>query len=163
MRAMQPAPGAVAGALGTLALSAWEPVRDALLGRPPVYAVKALATLGARRAWGVRLSPRSALRWGLLARWLYGPAMGALYAALRPRLPVSTRLGGFTLGSAMGLLERVAFPLLRVTPPWRTWSRGEKVLLDLQVLLFGVITEAVLSRRGAPQGPGPRKMGLSGL
>src|SRR6218665_3116535 len=137
MRAMQPAPGAVAGALGTLALSAWEPVRDALLGRPPVYAVKALATLGARRAWGVRLSPRSALRWGLLARWLNGPALRALYAAPRP--------------------------LLRVTPPWRTWSRGEKVLLDLQVLLFGVITEAVLSRRGAPQGPGPRKMGLSGL
>ncbi|ATB29647.1 hypothetical protein [Melittangium boletus] len=163
MSAMQPAPGALAGALGTLAVSAWEPARDALLGHPPVYAVRSLATLGARRAWGVRLSPRSALRWGLLARWLYGPAMGTLYAALRPRLPASVRLGGLTLGAAVALLEHVAFPLLRVTPPWRTWSLGEKALLDLQVMLFGVVTEAVLSRRTPPHDAKPRRVGVAGI
>jgi hypothetical protein len=152
--------GAIAGALGTLALSALEPFRDALLGRPPVYAVRPLLTRAARRAWGIRLAPPAAQRWGLATRWVYGPTIGALYAALRPRLPASVRLGGLALGAAVGLFEAVSFPLLRVTPPRRQWSRGETLALGLQVLLFGVVTEAVLSRRRhAPRGPGPRPMG----
>jgi len=159
VRAIPRAPGAVAGALGTLALSAFEPVRDVLLGRPPVYAVRALATRGARRTWGVRLSSRSAQGWGLLARWLYGPMLGAVYAAWRSRLPAPARLGGLTLGVAVGLLERGALPWLGVTPPWRSWPPREKTLLGVQVLLFGIVTEAVLSRRATRSRSGPRRMG----
>jgi hypothetical protein len=141
--------GVVAGAVGTLALSALEPFRNALLGHTPPYAVRPLLTRGVRRWGGPRLSARQALLSGLALRWVYGPSLGALYATLRSRWPASARLGGLTLGAGVGLFERIAFPLLRVTPPPRTWSRGEKVLLGLQVLLFGVVTEAVLSRGSA--------------
>lgn len=138
--------GLLAGAVGTLALSALEPLRNAWLGHEPPYAVRPLLTRGVRRLGGPRLPARTAQRWGLALRWVYGPSLGLLYAAVRPGLPASARLGGFTLGAGVGLFERIAFPLLRVTPAPRTWSRGEKILLGLQVLLFGVVTEAVLRR-----------------
>lgn len=138
--------GAAAGALGTLALSAWEPLRDGWLGHAPPYSVRNIATLGARRAWGLRLPARRAQRLGLLARWLYGPSLGVLYAALRASLPPRLRGGGLLLGVGVGVLEQLTFPLLRITRPPRTWSRAEHALLALQVLLYGVVTEAVLAR-----------------
>jgi hypothetical protein len=147
--------GLAAGALGTLALSAWEPLRDGWLGHPPPYAVRTLVTRGARRAWGIRLKARRAQRLGLLARWLYGPSLGVLYASLRPSLPPRARGGGVLLGVGVGLLEQLTFPLLRVTRPPRTWTRAEHALLALQVLLYGVVTEAVLAR--APDAGGLRR------
>ena len=134
-----------AGALGTLALTAWEPLRDAVLGHPPVYAVDRLARRGARRWWGWKLSPRIAQRWGLGMRWVYGPTLGALYAWSRPFLPPAALRGGVLLGLAVGAFEWLSFAPLRVTAPPRTWSRAEHGLLVFQVLLFGLVTEAVLS------------------
>lgn len=135
-----------AGALGTLALTAWEPVRGALLGHEPVYSVGQLAKRGARQWWGVRLSDKAANRWGLLARWMYGPSLGALYAWARPVLPRRLRWSGVLLGCAVGAFEALSFAPLRVTASPRTWSRGEHALLAFQVLLFGFVTEAVLAR-----------------
>ncbi|QRK11487.1 hypothetical protein JQX13_16270 [Archangium violaceum] len=86
-------------------------------------------------------------------RWVYGPTLGALYAWLRPALPSTVRLRGLSLGGAVWLLERLTFPVLRVTRPPRTWSPTERRLLVLQTLVFGFFTEAVLSR-GQADSPG---------
>lgn len=141
--------GLGAGVVGTLALSGVELVRDRLLGHPAPYAVDPIARRGARKWLGVRLSPRAAHRWGLLMRWIYGPTLGALYALVRPRLPSRVRLGGLALGGAVGGLEQLAFPLLGVTTPPRTWSRAEHGLLAVQVIVFGAVTEACLTRSTA--------------
>jgi len=139
--------GLGAGVLGTLALTGLEPLRDALLGHPPPYAVKHLASRAARRWLGVRLGPREAQRWGLALRWVYGPTLGVLYAWLRPSLSGNTWLRRLTLTHGVWSFERLAFPLLRVTSPPRTWSPPERLLLPLQVAVFSLVTEAVLSRR----------------
>lgn len=138
--------GLGSGVVGTLALSAWEPLRDAVLGHSPPYSTREIARRGARRWLGVRLGAREAQRWGLVMRWLYGPALGAVYAWLRPVIPPALRLRGLTLAGGLWLFERLSFPLLGVTRSPRTWSAKEHRLLALQGLLFGLVTEAVLSQ-----------------
>ncbi|HYO69547.1 MAG TPA: hypothetical protein VEU33_26065 [Archangium sp.] len=134
--------GLGAGVLGTLALTASEPLRDSLLGRPPPYSVRHIARRAARAWLGVRLPPRAAQRWGLVMRWLYGPALGVLSL----RLPGPAPLHGLLLGGGVWLFERLSFPLLRVTPHPRTWSPAERRGLALQCLLFGLVTASVLAR-----------------
>ena len=138
--------GLGAGAVGTLALSAMEVLRDRILGHPAPYSVDNIARRGAWQWFGLRLSRRAAHRWGLGMRWMYGPALGALYAWARPGIAPVVRRGGLALGGAVGGLEQLTFPLLRVTSPPRTWSRAEHGLLALQVLVFGAVTEAMLTR-----------------
>ncbi|HEX8821069.1 MAG TPA: hypothetical protein VF794_14165 [Archangium sp.] len=140
--------GLGAGALGTLALTGLEPLRDSLLGRPPPYAVKHLASRGAKRWLGRRLGPRAAQRWGLVLRWVYGPTLGLLQAWLRPWLSQGGARRGLVLGGGVWLFERLAFPLLGVTPPPRSWAPAERWWLPLQTSVFGLVTEAVLSRTG---------------
>jgi hypothetical protein len=78
--------GLAAGALGTLALGAQKPLRNAWLGYRPPYAVEPLATRLARRWFHRHLEPPQARRWGRVMRALHGPGLGVLYAALRPAL-----------------------------------------------------------------------------
>ncbi|HZH78585.1 MAG TPA: hypothetical protein VEY88_21330 [Archangium sp.] len=138
--------GLGAGALGTLALTALEPLRDTVLGHAPPYAVRHLAARGAKRWLGLRLGPREAQGWGLVMRWVYGPTLGALHAWLRPLLPQARGLRGWVLGGGVWLFEWLALPRLGVTPPPHRWSSRERRLLLLQTSLFGLVTEAVLSR-----------------
>jgi hypothetical protein len=142
-----------AGAVGTLALTALEPLRDSLLGHRAPYAANHIASRMARRWLGVRLGPRAAWRWGLALRWVYGPTLGLLHAWLRPVFPRRAGPRGLLLGGGVWLLERLSFPLLGVTSPPRTWSRAEHALLALQTSVFGLVTESVLShwRTGSPQ------------
>ncbi|WNG51765.1 hypothetical protein F0U60_52410 [Archangium minus] len=79
-------------------------------------------------------------------RWLYGPSLGVLYAWLRPALPPTALLRGPLLGGGVWLFERLSFPLLGVTHSPRTWTPTERRLLVLQGLVFGLFTEAALSR-----------------
>ncbi|KFA92990.1 hypothetical protein Q664_11940 [Archangium violaceum Cb vi76] len=130
-----------AGVLGTLALTASEPLRDALLGRPPPYSVRHIARRAARAWFGVRLRPREAQRWGLVMRWLYGPTLGVLGGWLRPMLPGPVH--GLVLGGGVWLFEWLSFPRLRVTPPPHTWSPAERRWLAVQCLLFGLVTASV--------------------
>jgi hypothetical protein len=156
--------GLVSGVMGTLALTGLEPLRDSLLGHPPPYSVRNIARRGARRWLSVRLGAREAQRWGLVLRWLYGPALGALYAWLRLVIPSTLRLRGLSLAGGLWLFERLSFPLLHVTSAPRTWSPAERQLLALQGLVFGLVTEAVLSGwRANGQGAGRSLLGLTGL
>ncbi|HEX5751263.1 MAG TPA: hypothetical protein VFZ09_33880 [Archangium sp.] len=139
--------GLGAGVLGTLALTVSEPLRDSRLGHPPPYSVSHIARRAARAWLGVRLRPREAQRWGLAMRWLYGPTLGVLGVWLRPLAPVP--LHGLLLGGGVWLFERLSFPLLRVTPPPRTWSPAERRWLALQALLFGLVTASALPHRQA--------------
>ncbi|WNG62226.1 hypothetical protein F0U59_51650 [Archangium gephyra] len=145
--------GLGAGVLGTLALTASEPLRDALLGRPPPYSVHHIARRAARAWFGVRLRPREAQRWGLVMRWLYGPTLGVLGGWLRPMLPGPAPFHGLVLGGGVWLFEWLSFPPLRVTPHPRTWSPAERRWLAVQCLLFGLVTASVR--------PGGRAEGLA--
>ncbi len=144
--------GLGAGVLGTLALTASEPLRNSVLGHPPPYSVSHIARRAARAWLGVRLRPREAQRWGLALRWLYGPTLGLLQGWLRPSLPGPAPLHGLLLGGGVWLFEWLSFPRLRVTPPPRTWSSAERQWLALQCLLFGFVTTSVLPR-GQAAGP----------
>jgi hypothetical protein len=58
------------------------------------------------------------------------------------------------LGGGVWLFEWLAFPRLGVTAPPRSWSSAERRWLAVQTLLFGLVTEAVLSRVWSPiEGP----------
>jgi len=142
--------GLGAGALGTLALTGLEPLRDAWLGHAPPYAVKHIVAQGAKQWLGLRLAPPTAGRWGLVMRWVYGPTLGALHAWLRPLLPQARGLRGGLLGGGVWLFEWLTFPRLGVTPPPRAWSPAERHWLAVQTLVFGLVTEAVLSRVWSP-------------
>jgi hypothetical protein len=144
--------GLEAGALGTLALGAQKPLRNAWLGYRPPYAVEPLATRLARRWLHRHLEPREARRWGWLMRALYGPGLGVVYTALRPALPPALRLGGLTLGGALWLVESLALPRLGLAPPTRTWSGAERWLLAVQTTLFGLVLESVLRAREEHRG-----------
>ena len=152
-----------AGVLGTLALTASEPLRDSLLGHPPPYSVSNIARRAARAWLGVRLHPREAHRWGLAMRWLYGPTLGVLQGWLRPALPGPAPLHGLLLGGGVWLFERLSFPRLRVTPPPRTWSSSERQWLALQCLLFGLVTASVLPRGLAARPVRERPLSEGGL
>jgi hypothetical protein len=139
--------GLEAGVLGTLALGAQKPLRNAWLGYRPPYAVEPLAIRLTRRWFHRHLEPHQARHWGRLMRALYGPGVGALYTALRPALPPALRLRGLTLGGALWLFECLALPRLGLAPPTRTWTRAERWLLALQTTLFGLVLESVLRAR----------------
>jgi len=144
--------GLGAGVLGTLALTASEPLRDSLLGHAPPYAVRHIARRAARTWFRVRLRPQEAQRRGLLMRWIYGPTLGVLHVWLRPVLPGPAPLRGLLLGGGVWLFERLSFPVLRVTSPPRTWSSAERRWLVLQCLLFGLVSGSVLLH-GQTDGP----------
>ncbi|AKI98594.1 Hypothetical protein AA314_00221 [Archangium gephyra] len=137
--------GLGAGVLGTLALTASEPLREFLLGHPPPYSVSHIARRAARAWLGVRLRPGEAQRWGLFLRWLYGPTLGVLSL----QFPGPAPLRGLLLGGGVWLFEWLSFPRLRVTPPPRTWSPAERQWLALQCLLFGLVAASVRPRRQA--------------
>jgi hypothetical protein len=73
-----------------------------------------------------------------------------MYSAARPALPTKGWLRALLLGGGVWLFERLVFPRFGVTPPARSWSPAERHWLAVQTLLFGLVTEAVLSRVWSP-------------
>lgn len=113
-----------------------------------VYAPAAVARGLARRLAGRRLPDGPAARLGLLLRWLYGPALGAVYAAGRSRLPAPVVAGGVSFGAAIYLFELLAMPAFGATPPPRRWPRRELALLLAHTGAFGIGTSAAFELLG---------------
>jgi hypothetical protein len=135
--------GAVAGAAGTLALSLSEAFETKLLGRKPVYAAVVI---------GVRLFLRgpshfpkttaAARRLGLVARWLYGIALGMVYTLVVA--PVSSAVvDGILLGTAIYVFEIFAMPAVGATPRLANWRPAEPALLFWHTTIFAITTAAV--------------------
>jgi hypothetical protein len=133
--------GATAGAVGTLALGGFALLRNAVLGHTPPYAARRIAARLVGRALHRPVGPRAALAWSLGLRCTYGPLLGLAWSRVRAALPSSPVARGLLLGAGVWALEHLTFPLLRATPPPRTWTRAEKALLLTQTLLFGLVTE----------------------
>jgi hypothetical protein len=109
----------------TLAVSAVEPLERAILGAEPVYSARSVA----RRLFGRRVGrlPATALRYG------YGLALGAFVSRglrLRSALGIAAAVYGF---------ERVAMPVLGLTPPVHRWPPRQRLTLLLHTLAFGVV------------------------
>ena len=120
----------VSGIAATAALGRYERLERALLGREPAYAPAAVA----RRVLGDR-------RYGPLLRWLYGPALGVVYGALRSRW----RLPPFAFGGAVAAAELLAMPRLGATPPLRG---REVVALVAHASAFALAAEIALDQAG---------------
>ena len=116
------------GIVATAALGRYERLERALLGREPAYAPAAVA----RRVLGNR-------RYGPLLRWLYGPALGVVYGALRSRW----RLPSLAFGAAVAAAELLAMPRLGATPPLRV---REMVALFAHASAFAVAAEIALDQ-----------------
>ena len=137
--------GATAGAVGTLALAGFALLRNAALGHAPPYAARRITSRLLRRVLHRSVRPRVALAGSLGLRMTYGPMLGLAWVRLRPALPASLLTRGVLLGVGVWALEQLTFPLLRATPPPRTWTRAEHALLLAQTLLFGLATERCLA------------------
>ena len=141
--------GLLAGATGTLALSATETLVDRrLLGRAPVYAAERIAGRLAGR-FGLRLDARRAKAAGLALRWTYGPMLGLTFATLEPRW--SRRRGLWAraaeLAAALLTFEVIGMPAVGATPPLRDWPRRERFLLGLHIGAFALVAGALLPAR----------------
>jgi len=118
------------GVAATAALGRFERLERLLLGREPSYAPARVAErfLGSHR-------------FGPLLRWTYGPALGAVYGALRSRF----RVPALAFGAAIATAELLIMPRLGATPPLRG---REAIALFLHAAAFAVAAEAALSQAG---------------
>jgi hypothetical protein len=104
-----------------------------------VAAEKAASAVGAELSDDQRKQAGSAIHWGL------GAGAGAVYGALRHRVPGADAAGGLLFGTAFWLLiDEAANPLLGLTRgptafPWQTHARGLA-----GHLVFGVAANAAL-------------------
>lgn len=137
--------GLLAGLLGTAALSAFERVERALLGRSPSYAAPEVGRALVRRL-GMPCSDAFGRRVGLLLRWLYGPTLGALGAMAFPRSSRAVVRSGLCLSSAVYVFEILAMPATRATPPVRDWALRELILLFCHTSAFAFTTTAATFR-----------------
>jgi hypothetical protein len=114
---------------------------DARAGRQ-AYNVAAEKTA---RVFGRNLTPRESDVFGNVIHWGLGAGMGALYGALRPRVP-SARAGiGTLFGTAFWLaIDEAANTVLGLTPrpkdfPWQAHARG-----FAGHLVYGLVADAAL-------------------
>ena len=115
-----------AGFAATLALGRFEWLERAALGKEPAYAPARVA----ERLFGSR-------RLGPLLRWTYGPALGALYGALRSRF----RIPAVAFGAAVALAESIAMPKVGALP--KLHGR-ERAALFIHAIAFALAAEAAL-------------------
>lgn len=96
-------------------------------------------------ALGRDLSDEERERAGTGIHWAMGVGMGALYGAIRGRLPAAGTAHGMLFGTSFfALVDEVATPALGLTPgptafPWQTHARG----LAGHVV-FGLVAETTL-------------------
>lgn len=112
--------------------------------RGGVPALERVAERGASSI-GLALTERERRQAGTALQWTVGIGMGALYGALRGRLPGVRAGRGLRYGAAASLLvDEGLIPLLGFTPgptafPWQTHARGL-----VGHLVFGVVAEITL-------------------
>jgi hypothetical protein len=124
-----------AGFAATAALGRFEWLERAALGKEPAYSPARVA----ERLFGTR-------RLGPLLRWTYGPALGALYGALRSRF----RIPAAAFGVAVALGESITMPKLGALP--RLHGR-ERAALFLHAVAFALAAEAALRQAARSASP----------
>jgi hypothetical protein len=132
--------GYLAGAIGTLVLTGFELLETGWLGGPSLYAAGPVARGLAARFINRKLAGRAERMAGLLLRWTYGPSIGAVYARVRPRLPLSVPAAGVCLAGGILGFELLAMPALGATPPLGKWDRPQLWLLAAHTLSYGAGT-----------------------
>jgi hypothetical protein len=132
--------GYLAGAIGTLVLTGFELFEAGWIGGPTLYAAGPVARGLAARFIHRKLAGRTELMAGLLLRWCYGPTIGAIYARVRPRLPLSVPAAAVCLAGGILGFELMAMPALGATPPLGKWDRPQLWMLGAHTLSYGIGT-----------------------
>ena len=130
--------GFLAGAIGTLVLTGFEVFEAGWVGGPTLYAAGPVARGISARFLNRKLAGTSELVAGLLLRWTYGPSIGAVYARVRPRLPLSLPAAALCLAGGILGFELLAMPALGATPPLGKWDRPQLWMLAAHTLSYGV-------------------------
>ena len=154
VRERRTAQGLLAGAIGTLVLTGVEVFETGWVGGPTLYAAGPVARGLAARWIKRKLAGRGELMAGLALRWTYGPVLGAIYARLRPRLPLSVPAAAACLAGGILGVELVAMPALSATPPLGKWDRPQRWMLAAHTLSYGLGTSFAydLLTRSSQQG-----------
>lgn len=106
----------------------------------------AAAVEKAAGAVGVEVTDEQKAAGGQALHWALGMGAGAMYGALRPRVPAAGAAGGLLFGAAFWLVtDEGAVPALGLTPgptafPWETHARGLA-----GHLVFGATADAALN------------------
>src|SRR5215207_2725277 len=132
--------GFLAGAIGTAVLTGFEIFEAGWVGGPTLYAAGPVARGLAARFIRRKLAGRTELVAGLLLRWTYGPSIGAVYARVRPRLPLSVPVAAVCLAGGILGFELLAMPALGATPPLGKWDRPQRWMLAAHTLSYGIGT-----------------------
>jgi hypothetical protein len=130
--------GFLAGAIGTLVLTGFEVFEAGWLGGPTLYAAAPVARGLASRWVNRKLTGRTEALAGLALRWAYGPSIGAVYARVRPRLPLSVPAAAVCLAGGILGFELLAMPALGATPPLGKWDRPQLWMLAAHTLSYGI-------------------------
>ena len=138
--------GFLAGAIGTLVLTGFEVLETGWLGGPSLYAAGSVARGLATRFTKWKLAGRTQTVAGLALRWAYGPSLGALYARVRPQLPLSVPAAAVCLAGGIFGFELLAMPALGATPPLRKWDRPQLAMLAAHTLAYGLGTSLAYDR-----------------
>jgi hypothetical protein len=141
---------AMAGVIGTLALTAFEQLEWRLLGKRAVYAPASVGKRLAQRWLGRSDAPPAT---GYALRALYGPSLALALRAFSEgaRSPLEQ---GLRLGLAIYLFELAAMPAAGATPPVADWPEHERWTLLLHTTAFGLATalsRSALARSNAPR------------
>jgi len=145
--------GFVAGAIGTLVLTGFEVLETGWFGGPTLYAAGPVARGLAARFTRWKLVGRGQAMAGLLLRWTYGPCIGAVYARIRPSLPLSVPAAAVCLAGGIFGFELLTMPALGATPPLRNWDHPQLGMLAAHTLSYGLGTALAydLLTRSSPQ------------
>jgi uncharacterized membrane protein YagU involved in acid resistance len=139
--------GSQVGLFAALVLTCADRLEQRLLGRPQIYAPRAIA----RRLYEVRMrsfvkSARQAGIHGLVLRAGYSAGLGALYGTLRERFPRAPMAAGIAFGTEIWAFELLAMPGTGAVPPLWKWPRAEIALLLAHALAFGITAALAYDR-----------------
>lgn len=139
--------GSQVGLFAALVLTCADRLEQKLLGRPQIYAPRAIA----RRLYGVRmrsvLKPaRQASVHGLVLRAGYSAGLGALYGTLRERFPRAPMAAGIAFGTEIWAFELLVMPRTGAVPRLCKWPRAEIALLLAHALVFGITVALAYDR-----------------
>ncbi len=115
---------------------------DEARGGTTAYGTAAAKAAG---ALGIGLEPEARQKAGAALHWGFGIGAGALYGALRRRVPAADAAQGAAFGAAFWLaVDEVANAALGLTPgpaafPWQAHARGLA-----GHLVFGTVADSVL-------------------
>jgi hypothetical protein len=116
---------------GLLALRILQPIERRYAGGPPVYEEGVMLE---RRIPGLNSLVAGFLSGAIRKRYALG-----LVKVLEGLEPLQSIPGGLLFGAAVATAERLILPAVGAAPPYRRWSKPERIFLLVHACAFGAV------------------------